>query len=280
MESKFRPTQSRSTQNDTTPFIFIFHTLQISHHVGLIAYLCGTQTISSVHFSHHTDPPNQTNGPDQILILFLPSTTNTHKQNTNRKFNSFSKSPTLPKQREREREREKWRTLKKQSWATSRRTRLPNGSFSTLLSVKSNTLPKVFFHSLCDFLIFWFLIFDFWNLDSHWLFSSTIFQICILFSVWCWLVDCLYILEFSFLFCLVFLVDVKAILNDDALYNEAASEAFPLYNKSHMICLGMPGRAGDVSLWIYNELLKSLVSFVCVYCLILILGFRFDHLHW
>ena len=139
---------------------------------------------------------------------------------------------------------------------------------------------RSFFHSLCDFLIFWFLIFDFWNLDSHWLFSSTIFQICILFSVWCWLVDCLYILEFSFLFCLVFLVDVKAILNDDALYNEAASEAFPLYNKSHMICLGMPGRAGDVSLWIYNELLKSLVSFVCVYCLILILGFRFDHLHW
>ncbi|KAF3942716.1 hypothetical protein ACB098_03G031400 [Castanea mollissima] len=48
--------------------------------------------------------------------------------------------------------------------------------------------------------------------------------------------------------------DVKAILNDDALYNEAASEAFPLYNKSHMICLGMPGRAGDVLITSFGEL--------------------------
>ncbi|KAL0006023.1 hypothetical protein SO802_013584 [Lithocarpus litseifolius] len=48
--------------------------------------------------------------------------------------------------------------------------------------------------------------------------------------------------------------DVKAILNDDALYNEAASEAFPLYNKSHMICLGMPGRAGDVLVTSFGEL--------------------------
>lgn len=42
--------------------------------------------------------------------------------------------------------------------------------------------------------------------------------------------------------------DVKAILTDEELYNEAASEAFPVYNKSHMICLEMPGRIGDVSL--------------------------------
>ncbi|XP_030956342.1 F-actin-capping protein subunit alpha [Quercus lobata] len=48
--------------------------------------------------------------------------------------------------------------------------------------------------------------------------------------------------------------DVQAILNDDALYNEAASEAFPLYNKSHMICLGMPGRAGDVLVTSFGEL--------------------------
>lgn len=47
--------------------------------------------------------------------------------------------------------------------------------------------------------------------------------------------------------------DVKAILNDEELYNEAASEAFPLYNKSQMICLEMPGRIGDVSRRILME---------------------------
>ena len=41
--------------------------------------------------------------------------------------------------------------------------------------------------------------------------------------------------------------DVMKLLNNDELYREAASEAFPQYNKSHMICLEMPGRAGDVS---------------------------------
>lgn len=40
---------------------------------------------------------------------------------------------------------------------------------------------------------------------------------------------------------------MKKILNDDELYHEAASEAFPQYNKSHMICIEMPGRVGDVS---------------------------------
>lgn len=39
---------------------------------------------------------------------------------------------------------------------------------------------------------------------------------------------------------------MKAVLNDDVLYEEAASEAFPLYNKSHLISLEMPGRIGDV----------------------------------
>lgn len=43
-------------------------------------------------------------------------------------------------------------------------------------------------------------------------------------------------------------VDVKSILNDDDLYHEAASEAFSLYNKSHMISLEMPNRSGDVSI--------------------------------
>lgn len=48
--------------------------------------------------------------------------------------------------------------------------------------------------------------------------------------------------------------DVKAILNDDELYKEAASETFPVYNKSHMICLGMPGRVGDVLVTTFGEL--------------------------
>uniref|UniRef100_A0A9I9CIP5 F-actin-capping protein subunit alpha n=1 Tax=Cucumis melo TaxID=3656 RepID=A0A9I9CIP5_CUCME len=48
--------------------------------------------------------------------------------------------------------------------------------------------------------------------------------------------------------------DVKKILNDDELYHEAASEAFPQYNKSHMICIEMPGRVGDVIITPFNEL--------------------------
>ncbi|KAI4301760.1 hypothetical protein L6164_035007 [Bauhinia variegata] len=48
--------------------------------------------------------------------------------------------------------------------------------------------------------------------------------------------------------------DVKSILNDDGVYDEASSEAFPLYNKSHMICLQMPDRSGDVLVTSFNEL--------------------------
>ncbi|KAG6646641.1 hypothetical protein CIPAW_07G021500 [Carya illinoinensis] len=51
--------------------------------------------------------------------------------------------------------------------------------------------------------------------------------------------------------------DVKAILNDEELYNEAASEAFPLYNKSQMICLEMPGRIGDVLVTSFGELKEN-----------------------
>lgn len=45
----------------------------------------------------------------------------------------------------------------------------------------------------------------------------------------------------------IFLADLKAVLDDEEVYNEAAMEAFPVYNKSHMIFLEMPNRAGDVS---------------------------------
>lgn len=41
--------------------------------------------------------------------------------------------------------------------------------------------------------------------------------------------------------------DIKAVLKDDTVYNEAAAVAFPLYNKSHMICLQFPNRGGDVN---------------------------------
>ncbi|MCI04460.1 F-actin-capping protein subunit alpha, partial [Trifolium medium] len=48
--------------------------------------------------------------------------------------------------------------------------------------------------------------------------------------------------------------DVKSILNDDGLFNEAASEAFPLYNKSHFIVLPMSDRSGDVLVTSFGEL--------------------------
>ncbi|BAT88102.1 F-actin-capping protein subunit alpha isoform X1 [Vigna umbellata] len=48
--------------------------------------------------------------------------------------------------------------------------------------------------------------------------------------------------------------DVKSILNNDDLYNEAASEAFPFYNKSHLISLQMANRSGDVLVTSFGEL--------------------------
>ncbi|GLT90226.1 hypothetical protein SLE2022_081700 [Rubroshorea leprosula] len=51
--------------------------------------------------------------------------------------------------------------------------------------------------------------------------------------------------------------DLKKVLNDDDVYNEAASEAFPIYNKTHMIRLEMPCRAGDVLITSYGELDKN-----------------------
>ena len=40
--------------------------------------------------------------------------------------------------------------------------------------------------------------------------------------------------------------DIRSILSDEDAYNAAVSEAYPLYNKSHMICLELPNRTGDV----------------------------------
>lgn len=43
--------------------------------------------------------------------------------------------------------------------------------------------------------------------------------------------------------------DLKSVLNDERVYNEAAQEAFPLYNKSHLISLELPDRSGDVKIF-------------------------------
>ncbi|TYG96568.1 hypothetical protein ES288_A11G361200v1 [Gossypium darwinii] len=48
--------------------------------------------------------------------------------------------------------------------------------------------------------------------------------------------------------------DLKLVLNDDDVYNEAASEAFPVFNKCHLISLKMPGGFGDVLVTSYGEL--------------------------
>lgn len=51
--------------------------------------------------------------------------------------------------------------------------------------------------------------------------------------------------------------NIQAVLKDDNLYNLAALEAFPLYNKSHMICLEIPGGVGDVLITSSGELSET-----------------------
>ena len=53
--------------------------------------------------------------------------------------------------------------------------------------------------------------------------------------------------------------DLRSVLSDENVFNEAASEAFPVYNKSHMICIEMPGTTGDVSLVIRTMSLMDLL---------------------
>ncbi|XP_057464936.1 F-actin-capping protein subunit alpha-like [Actinidia eriantha] len=48
--------------------------------------------------------------------------------------------------------------------------------------------------------------------------------------------------------------DIRSVLNDDNVYNAAASEAFPLYNKSHLTCLKMPGKSEDVLVTSFGEI--------------------------
>lgn len=48
--------------------------------------------------------------------------------------------------------------------------------------------------------------------------------------------------------------DVRSVLDDDGAYGEAASEAFPVYNKVQMICLDMPRGMGEVLITSFGEL--------------------------
>ncbi|URE24661.1 F-actin-capping protein subunit [Musa troglodytarum] len=51
--------------------------------------------------------------------------------------------------------------------------------------------------------------------------------------------------------------DVRSILGDDGIYEMAAAEAYPVYNKAHLIALQMPDRSGDVLITAYGELDKN-----------------------
>ncbi|PIA44419.1 hypothetical protein AQUCO_01700188v1 [Aquilegia coerulea] len=48
--------------------------------------------------------------------------------------------------------------------------------------------------------------------------------------------------------------DVRSVLTDEHLYNMAVSEAFPIYNKTHIISLELPDKSGDVLITTYGEL--------------------------
>ncbi|XP_068659794.1 F-actin-capping protein subunit alpha [Aristolochia californica] len=48
--------------------------------------------------------------------------------------------------------------------------------------------------------------------------------------------------------------DIQSVLMDEHVYKMAVSEAFPLYNKAHMISLEMPNRTGDVLITPFGEL--------------------------
>ncbi|PWA57735.1 F-actin-capping protein subunit alpha [Artemisia annua] len=48
--------------------------------------------------------------------------------------------------------------------------------------------------------------------------------------------------------------DLKSVLNDENVYRLAALEAFPIYNKSHFVCLQLPNRSGDVLISSYSEI--------------------------
>lgn len=48
--------------------------------------------------------------------------------------------------------------------------------------------------------------------------------------------------------------DLRLVLKDENVYGRAASEAFPLYNKTHIISLQFPNRSGDVLVSSFSEI--------------------------
>ncbi|KAI8548088.1 hypothetical protein RHMOL_Rhmol07G0245200 [Rhododendron molle] len=48
--------------------------------------------------------------------------------------------------------------------------------------------------------------------------------------------------------------DIRSVLDDDNVYNAAASEAFPSHNKSHLISLKLPGKSEDVLITSFGEI--------------------------
>ncbi|CAM0907394.1 unnamed protein product [Alopecurus aequalis] len=50
--------------------------------------------------------------------------------------------------------------------------------------------------------------------------------------------------------------DVRALLGDESLYEAAAAEAYPEYNKAHLVSLELPDRSGDIIITTYGELDK------------------------
>lgn len=48
--------------------------------------------------------------------------------------------------------------------------------------------------------------------------------------------------------------DIQAVLKNERLYSKAVAEAFPMYNKAHMICLEFPDRSGEVLLTSFSEI--------------------------
>ncbi|KAK1677986.1 hypothetical protein QYE76_038834 [Lolium multiflorum] len=48
--------------------------------------------------------------------------------------------------------------------------------------------------------------------------------------------------------------DVRALLRDEAVYEAAAAEAYPKYNKAHLVSLDLPDRSGDIIITTYGEL--------------------------
>ncbi|KAK9139356.1 hypothetical protein Scep_009037 [Stephania cephalantha] len=51
--------------------------------------------------------------------------------------------------------------------------------------------------------------------------------------------------------------DVRSLLFDEIVYGMAAEEAFPLYNKAHMVSLPMPNSSGDVLITTFGELSEN-----------------------